>query len=68
VGNWLDDHFAEGDSNIQTQRLVTSLRSYLKHCRRRVQAGDCRADELCRRREKIADACFKLWELARRDA
>jgi hypothetical protein len=63
---WLDIHFAADTRHPKVDKLVTGLIAYLRHCERRLAAGESGSATIARRVNKIRDACNQLWTFAQK--
>jgi hypothetical protein len=65
TAQWLDQHVAPASPKPHVSLLDAKLRKYLKHCRKHALAGRVPLADLERRRQRILDASFVLWQSLR---
>lgn len=65
TANWLDREFSKPGVPPQASKLSLSLGEYVAHCLRQLEAGNMSHKSIERKRRKVQEAYFKLWEIAR---
>jgi hypothetical protein len=62
---WLDQHIDLAALAPAHRQLAVKLRKYLAHCRSHIVSGKVPLADLERRRQKILNASFVLWQSVR---
>jgi hypothetical protein len=60
---WLEVEVLPTASSPRVEGLADTLHRYLQHCRRQVWAGHNSPAAIDRRKRKIEESCFALWQI-----